>query len=471
MKRSTIIAIIIIFISIIGGGLLGFYFYINSSSRKEAVIGTRLPINNSFGSPSVNTSISLSGNASTTNQTNTPLITTENTPNTVMIPVLRKIYGDPVSGAGFFIKDIFATSSAVTETILVANGTSTDIKTNVLIPAKTRLIGKLQTIRFVERANGHIYETATSTLELVKTSNTTISKIYEALFVTKDSLLLRGLYGSSDTISTLIGREQILASTSTEKTLLTKELDRDLKQLALSPSKNKIFTLQNSSPTGRISNPDGSGSVSVFDSEFKEWLISWPTEKLITLTTKASAFVEGFMYSVDTTSRNMQKIIGNRFGLTTNMSPDGQKVIYSESISESTYLSVYDLSTKTSRPLFFRTFAEKCIWSNSSRDIVFCAVPENIATGDYPDIWYLGLISFSDNVWKINIKTGETKLIANLFELGKEKIDAVNLVLNNDDSYLVFNNKIDLSFWGLKLVADIIATSTPNVLTASTTKP
>ena len=56
------------------------------------------------------------------------------------------------------------------------------------------------------------------------------------------------------------------------------------------------------------------------------------------------------------------------------------------------------------------TLPEKCVWSKADASIFYCAVPENIpADNIYPDVWYQGLMSFSDAIWKVNIKTGEEK--------------------------------------------------------------
>lgn len=457
MKRSTIIVIVILFVSVLIGGLLGFYFYINSKTAKNNTIGTRVETGGSFGT-NLNTSITLPGNASTTQPEQTPVVRPE--PEAI-IPVLRKVFAGPVSGAAFFTKEIFATTTPLTETIVVAKGTTTAKVTNTLKPGTRKLLGKVENLLFVERLNGHIYETATSTLIVTKTSNTTVPKVYEALFIGRESLLLRGLYQSSDVITTIFGSQQLLTPTSTEKTLITKNLPNNLKQAVLSPNKNKIFFIQNNAPIGVVSNPDGSNAVGVFSSPFTEWIAGWPNEQKITLTTKASVVTDGFMYSVNPTSKEVRKILGGKKGLTTLMSPDGLKVMYSESVSGSSYLYVFDVATQSSRPLFFRTFAEKCVWSNKDKDTAFCAVPQDIAFGDYPDVWYQGRILFNDKVWKINTKTGETQLIATLNELTTEAIDAINPVLNTDDTYLTFNNKADLSLWGLKLIPETTKAATP----------
>lgn len=99
-------------------------------------------------------------------------------------------------------------------------------------------------------------------------------------------------------------------------------------------------------------------------------------------------------------------------------------------------------------------------------DIIYCAVPQDIAFGDYPDAWYQGLISFTDDFWRINTKTGETRLLARLNELSDESIDVTNPVLSTNEDYLIFNNKKDLSLWGLKLPNRIVSTST-----ATTSRP
>jgi DNA-binding beta-propeller fold protein YncE len=209
-----------------------------------------------------------------------------------------------VAGYSFFIKDIFATSSAITETIYTANGTTTKATTKVLKPAETRKIGQIETMNFVDRATGHIYETATSTLDLTKISNTTIPKIYDASFITKESLILRNLYEGSDIIKTMHAVQKTMSPTTTDKVLTTKELTADLRELALSPNKSKILYTQNKGATLSIANIDGTSQITAFESPFKEWLIQWPKDNIISLTTKPTAFAPGYMYSLNPTTHN-----------------------------------------------------------------------------------------------------------------------------------------------------------------------
>jgi hypothetical protein len=67
-------------------------------------------------------------------------------------------------------------------------------------------------------------------------------------------------------------------------------------------------------------------------------------------------------------------------------------------------------------------------------------------------VWYQGLITFSDDIWKLNLTTGESRIVASIEkESNGEIIDVINPVINKDDGYLIFTNKIDLSLWGLQL--------------------
>lgn len=475
MKRSTTIAIAVIFLSIAIGGVLGFYFYLNAKDKKETTqFGRTAPNTGEFGNPSVDKTITLPGNASTTQSEQSPEIvattTNQNESKAVVIPDLRQIYSSPVSGVSFFTKDIFATTSAITESSTIAVGTTSTVSTKVIKPAERKLLGKMEIIQFLDRANGHMYETATSTLELTKVSNTTVPKVYEASILTRETVLMRGLYNKTDVIETKYGKQILLTPTSTEKTLLTQTLPQDMREMAISPNKTRIFYIQNKNPLGVISNVDGTSAVTAFESAFKEWLPAWPTEKTITLTTKPSSFVPGFMYTLNTSTRALQKVMGGIMGLTTLMSPDGRKVLYSQSSGGSPNLYIQNLNDGSNRNLFFRTFSEKCTWSKKEIDIVFCAVPQDVAFGDYPDAWYQGLIFFTDDIWRINTKTGETKLIAKLNQLSNDAIDVVNPTLNTLETHMVFNNKIDLSLWSLKIVKDLPkATSTASTTSAAPT--
>ena len=85
-------------------------------------------------------------------------------------------------------------------------------------------------------------------------------------------------------------------------------------------------------------------------------------------------------------------------------------------------------------------------------DTIYCAIPKSITRGTYPDLWYKGETSFSDEIWKINVESGiTTKLINPITVIGGEEIDAIKLALDADENYLFFVNKKDSYLWKLEL--------------------
>lgn len=449
-KRTSFIIIILV-LSLLMGGLLGFYFYTKNKNPGSTILGGRPGGNTNFGGydPNIN-------NPNTPNNTNTSTpIVPEGTIVEVKIPKLRKISDVPVAGVDFVAVPIYED--------LNKNVEPADLSvTNTKAPVKKqpKLIEIKSTIRFIERATGHIYETSSSTIENTRLSNTTEPKIYEAYFVNKgDNLILRGLIGSSDIVSTRYG-SLVTASTTEEtegpnKILETKELPIQISQVAISPSKTQLFSIMESGVRGLLSKIDGGASVGIFDTPYREWLASWPEERNIVLTTRASGFAPGFAYILNTSTKAVTRILGNIYGLTTLVSPDLSKVLYSSSERGTFTLNYLNRKDSSTTALSFKTLPEKCIWSKKEKSVVFCAVPENIAFSTYPDVWYQGLINFSDSIWKIDIETGEARLIINIQNETGEVIDAINPYISPTEDYMVFTNKTDLTLWGLQLVEPV----------------
>ena len=147
----------------------------------------------------------------------------------------------------------------------------------------------------------------------------------------------------------------------------------------------------------------------------------------------------------------MRSVIGNLKGLTGKMSRDGSKILLSAIVNSSIVSSIRDLKTLTNSDLLFKTLSEKCVWSNVTKSDLYCAVPTQIPNGVYPDDWYRGRVSFIDQIWHVDTKTGENHQLADLIELSNTQIDAIQLTLDPKEDTLYFINKNDLSLWALDL--------------------
>ena len=218
----------------------------------------------------------------------------------------------------------------------------------------------------------------------------------------------------------------------------------------VSPDKTHIFSIvkNGSKGLGIVSLGDGTKKTS-FDLPISEFASYWATSNLVTLTTKASAFTPGFAYTLNTVAGSLSRVLGGIQGLTTKMSLDGTHMLFADN---NLSLSVFDIAKGEKSSLPVKTLPEKCVWSTTDTRTVFCAAPSALYPGEYPDVWYQGLVSFTDTLWKINTETGEKVLVADFSKQGTD-IDVVEPSLTAQDAFLLFLNKKDSSLWVLSLVS------------------
>ena len=310
------------------------------------------------------------------------------------VPRLRKISSEPVAGAVIF--DVGATKTA--------SGTSV--------------------VRFVEKGTGNVYEAKSDSNTITRLTNTTIPKIVRAFWLPNGSgFLAQTLMAESEIIETsFVKLNKNTASTSVESltpfgTTVSK-LPTGIKEIAVSPDGTKIFyyTVSGSS-SWFISNPDGTGAAQVLSHPLTEWLPKWISANTITMQTKGSALALSYNYSFDVGNKTLKKI----------------------GIAET------GISSRTN------TLPEKCVELKDKNPTFYCAVPNQLPAGNYPDVWYKGLVSTEDFIEKIDLSNDIFYGVADLPDLSGQKIDVIDPMLSPDESHLIFRNKIDGYLWLLRI--------------------
>lgn len=315
-------------------------------------------------------------------------------------------------------------------------------------------------VRYIERSTGNIYEINPNTLNIKRLTNTTIPAIYETLWnKSGDKFILRYL-NENNVIKTFIGKiSKSISPTSTS----TENIDigeisgsfitDDISYLVSSPDSETLVYLEPSRFGVSGINIDFSGNLigKIFDSQFSEWIIEWPNEKTFALTTKASSVADGYLYFVDSENGEFTKILGNIKGLTTSISPSAEILLYSESSINDFTLNSFSIAERTSERLSVTTLPEKCTWSSIRDSVVYCGASSDIPNGSYPDIWYQGSVLFEDDIWEIDVKRNVVRIIVSPQSLVGETIDVINPFLSDNEEYLFFTNKKDLTLWSLKL--------------------
>jgi hypothetical protein len=425
MPRKTIIIFIVVFIAVGALGYGGYFLYnkyTETSGSNTTSPGTSgYQQFNPFGT----------GGATATN---TPPTTTTpkgeqtapagGTVGEVTVYKLNKLTDFAIAGATFF-QD--------TRALPQLEGTKVDPK----VP-KTELVPSL---RYVERATGHVFERYLDTGVVGEISNSTIPNIYETFFDSKAQSIMYRYLETDKTISSF------LATLGAAKGDF---LPSNIIDISLSPDKTKFFYLTKTSSgvTGTSVAFGQAKRNQFFSSSYDEWLSQWVTTNSIFLTTKASGQADGYLYTLNTTNGALKKIFGPVAGLTTLANKDGSLVLYSASSTGSPSLGLLDVAHHSTRDLGLTGLPEKCVWSADNTNI-FCAIPNTLDAGQYPDAWYQGLTSFDDHFIEINTKTFAITKIDSTSN--STSVDATHLFLDDKEVKLFFTNKKDSTLWGLDL--------------------
>lgn len=441
MSGPKLVFAIFLIIILSLGGLLGFYFYLNRShplnqtpvaSSKPTFTGfDQVTLDNSQGNNKPPVDLGSYSNASTG-----PATTTATTTNISDEPLLRLISAQPVVGHDFIIRDMDISTSTGTSTL------------------KNKKIISTEFIRYILKATGNIFETGTSSTSTTdRVTNKTLPKLQEAFFNRKgDGVIIRNIIGN-DAIQTryLLLKPDSLQPTSTIQTVTTIDLALNITQIVPSPDKTKLFYTRNTAPRGTLSNWDGSGKITLFESAFREWLLQWPTTGSVLLNTKPSGLVMGYLYSLDSKTSTIKKVLGG-LGLTSLESIDGKSILYTTTKDSKLEMSMYDIKESYNWILPAETLPEKCVWGNKYTMVVYCAVPKVVSKDHiYPDDWYLGLAHFNDVIWRLDLRTGKNKSVVDPEKQIPFALDIMNMKLSKNDDYLIFEDKNTLSLWGLKL--------------------
>jgi len=303
-----------------------------------------------------------------------------------------------------------------------------------------------QKIKYYSKENGNIYRVNFNGTELSKISAANLAGIVSLIW-SPDKNKVLGTFQQNDSIKKYLHDYQNGKDTV---------LNDSIGQAAWSPDGAKIAvqSYDSASGTNTIStaNADGNGLKAVFQTRLKDIILEWPTIDKISIKTPVSGLSDGLVLTVNPDDGTFKKIINGLFGLNIKWSPLGDKFIYSTTSSDGKNLNIFSASQngENSKALRISTLVEKCVFSKDDRTI-FCAVPQKLSgNAVWPDDYYKGLTSVSDQLFKINLDTGEKTLLFSPDPAGKS-YDASNFFLSPQEDYLFFINRKDGMLYGLKV--------------------
>jgi len=441
-QKSIIIVGSIILVLLVFVGILYIYLDIGTIDPET---GKRITINDYFPvSDTENTNTQIRNENTTSSQQNSEQSTTSTQQPT---PQLYSISKKPVAGYVLYRNKKQSTSSS-------------------------------PTVRFISREKGHIYDSSLDYIEETKISNTTLSALHKTVWINTNTALLRNISNQNRYEHTLISTPTNKSSdaTSTNNQLLQQRVTESIESIDVSPAMDRVVYINKVGKRGShlvVNNTNLSNPNTIWRSPVSDWNVSWVSPNQITVTTKPSFDADGITLGINPDTAKISFIHGPTPGLTAKTNPSGSHLIYSTG-GNNNDVNVF-VTTNNTKPntkstkLPVTTLPEKCVWSSLNDMIIYCAVPNVFPNGIYPDDWYQGRVSFQDSIYRINIDTNELVEIANLNTTNSSPIDAVNLHLSDQEDYLVFKNKRDLSLWSLRIDNNTTTQNTEENATESDT--
>jgi hypothetical protein len=314
------------------------------------------------------------------------------------------------------------------------------------------------TIRYTDRATGHIYDVDPSNKRITKITNTTLPKIYEAHFRADGAkVIYRTLKGETDLVENLSLTLSAPTATSTVSTspsedvfytFTTTLLRGNIEDLVVGVGDSLYFVLKDA-PSIVKSTFAGDNQTTLLSSAFTNWRLS-PYGNNLLIWTKASANVSGYAYTLNTSNGFLEKIIGPLNGLTISSNEVGSKFLYSFNNNGLTELFVKSSNEATSYQLIPTTLSEKCAWKKNGVSII-CGTPTSGIVRNEPDDWYRGITNYSDDIWLYNTDTTERFLTVEPKKVLNVDLDVYMPQISPLEDYFIFINRNDLSLWALNI--------------------
>lgn len=432
MKKILLFTLILILIGV------GLFFWFNKEKglnllNNEADFGKFFDIDSQSNNNFIETS------TSTTNQP------TPNLDQPYQAPILRQISFEPVSGFTFY-----ATSS--TSTII-----KKDIDNKETIE---EIVSTSTTIRFQERATGHIYDVFEFMLAPQIISNNTIPKIYQTIFISKNDFIYKTL--SSDNEQIISKKGTLITSTTTDPINQEVVLETKISSLDLSSfisdiiyNQNKlVYSIkQNITTSIFTSNTDRTNEKVIKTLPLNDFLLDKINQNEVLITTKPSRDSVGYSYILNLNTGLFSKILGDIQGLLVTVSPSKDFYIYTQSEQTRPIARVFNSKTNTTQPIILDTLPEKCVFSQTNTTIAYCFGSLVYKSAKYPDDWYKGKIFNKEDLYIVNLESGDSTPV---FYLQQEsgllgEFDVINPSITPKDTHIIFQNKKDLTLWSIDL--------------------
>ena len=411
MSRNQIYIAAFIFILVLMIAVVGFATYLNKKTSPQNSNSTK-NIGASYSSPTLNSSANTFGkiiqNIDKEKQEEQKAIEEATAP---FKAKLNQIYSEPV----VFMKNINDTTNP-------------------------------ENIIFTEALTGNVFTLLFSgeTLKIKRILSTTAPGIKESLSADGGKVVIRRYADENGVINSVIGSTTL---TNQKKSLTSRYLPNKIESISVSRDGQKLFFIipEESGAVGYLSDVNSTTTTPIWSSYIKGWHTKWIDNENILLNEKPTAKFGSSAFIINTKTGDENIFLSQKPGLSIKMAST-TTALFSISNNNSIKLFYINNGVQTKTPL--STFAEKCAILNTE---AYCFVPKSIPSGEYPDDWYMGNSSFSDELWKLDLNSMKTTLVLSPETEYNEILDVDDVFTTPDKRFLIFRNKKDQTLWSIQI--------------------
>jgi hypothetical protein len=305
-------------------------------------------------------------------------------------------------------------------------------------------------VHFIERATGHFYDANIKNIpniEKWRVSNITMPRIYEAIIAPKGDEVIEKTLTANEEVETKYVK--LDNSTATDKTIIPVAYPANTDIVA--NNGDRVFYIIKNSNNSVAYTADTFARADpkqIYTSPLRDWLASWSGGDQVAIFTKPHSAYEGLALLINTKTGADTQILANIKGLTVNANPSATYFLYNSNPNNLS-LVARKISDRSEVSLPITTLPEKCVWSKINPVIAYCAGSLQVARSEYPEKWYQGVVCFNDSLWEIKTEKCNTREIFDpIYEKGLY-LDMTSLTLSPDEHFVYFQNKNNLSLWGI----------------------